>query len=260
MKAAFFVITTAIAAGAVTLVACGSDGANTSSSGTTSSTTTTTTGAGGAGGEVTTTSAGGAGGTGGMGQGGGTGGAGGAPLCQSLGDACSMCLYASCQDLYCTCYNNQACTDLVFTCLNQCDPASADYQMCTQDCATMYPGGVSDGALLGGCSDQNCAADCPTSGIPIDPCSECLFTNCSNEMNACFANAECAAILQCAQECPVADPGNPDCPTDCATMHPLGAQQALAVLNCSNTNCSTECQFSSQAAPPGIRARRPPLE
>lgn len=243
MKRAFFILTAGIAAALASLAACGSDEANTSTSGTTNSTTTTTTGAGGAGGEMTTTSAGGAGGMGGMGQGGATGGAGGAAPCQSLGDACSTCLHTNCQDLYCTCYNNQECIDLVFTCLSQCDPAAADYQMCTQNCATMYPGGVSDGALLGGCSDQNCAADCPTSGIPIDPCSECLFTNCSNEMNACFANADCAATLECAQACPMTDPNNPNCPQDCALAHPGGLQQALGVLNCSNTNCSTECQF-----------------
>lgn len=244
MRSAYLIAGLVAVAGASMMAACGSDDANTSSGGGTTTTSTTTTtgtgGAGGTGGDMTTAS-GGAGGAGG--QGGGTGGAGGAPQCQSLGDACSLCLHTNCQDLYCTCYNNADCTDLVFNCLSQCDPAAADYQMCTQDCATMYSGGVSDAALLGGCSDQNCAADCPPSGIPIDPCSECLFTNCSNEMNACFANAECAAILECAQACPVTDPGNPNCPQDCALAHPGGLQQALAVLNCSDMNCAMQCQF-----------------
>lgn len=234
MRSAYLIAGLVAVAGASMMAACGSDDANISSGGGTTTTTTTTTGTGGAGGTGgdMTTASGGAGGTGG--QGGGAGGAGGAPLCQSLGDACSMCLHTNCQDLYCTCYNNADCTGLVFNCLSQCDPAAADYQMCVQDCSTMYPGGISDGALLGGCSDQNCALDCPPSGVTIDACSECLFTNCPNEMNACLADPACAAAVDCIQMCP---PGDINCPLTCAN----GVPGAQAVLQCGVTNCQAQC-------------------
>lgn len=234
MRSAYFLAGFVAVAGASVMAACGSDESNTSTGDTTTTTTTTTSsagGAGGAGGDMTTAS-GGAGGQGG--QGGGTGGAGGAAPCESLGDACSTCLHTMCQDLYCTCYNNAECSALVFTCLNQCDPTAADYQMCVQDCSTMYPGGISDGALLGGCSDQNCATDCPPSGVVIDACSECLFTNCSNEMNTCLADPSCAAAIDCIQMCP---PNDIACPTMCAQNIP-GAQ---AVLQCGFVNCQMQC-------------------
>lgn len=236
MRSAYLIAGLVAVAGASVMAACGSDDANTSSGGGTTTTSTTTTGTGGAGGTGgdMTTASGGAGGMGGQGQGGGTGGGGGAAPCQSLGDACSTCLHTNCQDLYCTCYNNADCTGLVFNCLNQCDPAAADYQMCVQDCSTMYPGGISDGALLGGCSDQNCAMDCPASGVVIDACSECLFTNCPNEMNTCLADPACAAAVECIQMCP---PGDINCPLTCAN----GVPGAQAVLQCGLTNCQAQC-------------------
>ena len=233
MKNASLIIGATLALGLSAFIGCGSDTVQTPTGGT--STTTTTTGTGGAGGG-STTSAGGAGGTGGEGGGmGGAGGAGGGVVCEAVPTDCGTCLYTMCQDLYCECYGNQECVDLLFTCLSQC---AAGDTMCSQDCAAQYPGGVSDAALLGGCSDQNCAVDCPMSGIVVNECTECLFTSCDTEMNACFENPECVAILDCAQQCPA---GDGQCPQDCAFMYPGGLQPALGVFNCANANCDMQC-------------------
>jgi hypothetical protein len=112
--------------------------------------------------------------------------------------------------------------------------------MCTNNCTNQNPGGITDAALLGGCSDQNCQPECPPSGLMIGDCETCLFMNCSNEMNACLSNPDCQAILQCAQMCM---PGDDICQQDCALMYPGGIQQAGAVAQCLTANCTMECQM-----------------
>jgi len=236
MKSSSLVIAGALAVAGV--VGCGSDTTETPSGGTNTTTTTTGQGgAGGAGGDMTssTTSAGGAGG---MGQGGGTGGGGGAMVCPGLNDPCSDCLADQCQESYCACYNNPECTALGM-CLYGCDQNDPNYEQCTQDCAAQHPQGVADAAVVGSCSDQNCQPECPPTGIMLDPCQECLLTECNDEMDACFANPECQAIIECGQMCA---PGDQACQQDCAAMHPGGLAQAGAVLSCGQTNCSMQCQ------------------
>ncbi|AKT42590.1 hypothetical protein [Chondromyces crocatus] len=211
------------------LVGCGSDDAQT-----TSTTTSSTSSGGGSGGDGgSTVSAGGAGGVGGTGGEGGQGGSGGSAMaCEPLPEPCSTCLYNECQERYCDCYGNSACSALLFTCLSQC--ASGD-QACVQTCATQHPNGVSDAALLGACSDQACSNVCPTAGIVVNGCTECLFTECPTQMNACFAEPACAAAVECVQMCP---PNNFNCISTCVG----GNQNAQTVLSCAVQNCSGQCQ------------------
>jgi hypothetical protein len=169
----------------------------------------------------------------------GTGG-GGAPECNAVPGECGQCLYTECQESYCACYANPDCAALG-TCLNTCDPADPNYNQCVQDCQTQYPQGIADAALVGSCSDQNCQPQCPATGVTLGPCEECLLTNCNDEMQACLADPDCQAIIDCAQACPMTDPNNPNCPIECAQMHPGGAAEAGAVINCSQDSCTNEC-------------------
>jgi hypothetical protein len=198
--------------------------------------TTTTTGSGGgtgSGGDMTTTTT--SSGTGGMGQGGaGQGGAGGGPTCPGLGDDCTNCTAAQCQDTYCACFNNPACVAIV-----QCIQGCAGDDACVQDCLTQNSDGASDAILLGDCTAESCDVECPGAGPDLPPCYECTFEQCSTEMNTCFANPECAAIILCAQACPA---GDQTCVQDCVVQHPGGVTDAQAVLTCSNTNCQAQCQ------------------
>lgn len=220
------------------LIGCGSTTTESPTGGTTTSTTGTGGGGtGGAGGDMTTTTSSG-GGAGGMGQGGAGGAGGGAPACEAVPGECGQCLYTECQESYCACYANPECAALG-TCLNACDPADPDYQQCTQDCQTQHPGGIADAALVGNCSDQNCQPQCPATGVTLGPCEECLLTNCNDEMDACLANPECQALIECAQMCPQ---GDQQCQQNCAAMHQGGFQQALGVLNCADMNCNMQCQ------------------
>lgn len=213
------------------LVGCGSDDVTVGGGG--STTTTTITGQGGAGGEGTTTTTSSTTTTT-TGQGGNGGGGGGSSSCASLGDVCTDCLYANCNQTYCGCFDNQECVLLV-NCLQGCQGDQA----CQQTCMNDHPAGVTDALLVSDCTAISCDAECPGAGQDLPPCQECLFTMCETEIDACFANPDCFALLECVQNCPMGDQA---CQQQCASQHIGGIALAQAVLSCGNTNCGAQCQ------------------
>jgi hypothetical protein len=56
------------------------------------------------------------------------------------------------------------------------------------------------------------------------------------ELQACQANAECAAIASCAKAC-----SDDPCVQACITQHPNGADDLNAYLGCAQQNCQTDC-------------------
>jgi hypothetical protein len=219
--------------GMMALVGCGSDDSAEGSSATGG----TASGSGGATGATTGSSTGeGGGGAGGGGAGGGATGAGGGntAACTSDGTACGTCSLAQCEDLYCGCREDADCNGL-FECLLACN---ADDQDCAQACASAHEGGVSQVALAASCAASACSAECPTAQA-LGPCELCLFESCADDMNRCFANAECAAILDCIGECP---PGNTLCAQRCAGRHPDGVDDVQRVGECTQDPCAASCQ------------------
>jgi hypothetical protein len=233
---AWLVMATGLAGGAVT-ASCGSDVTEDPFSATSS--TQAGSGASGSagaaqGGDVAA-SAGGAGGaatggaaTGGFGQGGSE------ARCESMGDDCTVCMAGQCTDVYCTCYANAACGNLM-ACAAEC--GSGDMG-CHQDCLTNNADGISDALLLGDCAATTCDASC-SFGTALGPCRTCLFSECKTAMNACFANPECTALIQCFQEC---SPGDMGCGQNCLAEHADGAVDAEAVRVCRQESCSRPCQ------------------
>jgi hypothetical protein len=209
--------------------ACGSDTVETPTGGTGTGAGATTSSSTGMGGDMTTSTA--TTGTGGMG-GGGQGGS----MCPGFGDPCTNCTAAQCQATYCDCFNNPDCVALV-QCLQGCTPGDA---ACQQTCFTDNQNGISDSVLLADCVEPNCngPTECNGSGQALGPCEECLFTSCPAEMNTCLANAECYALITCAQACP---PGDQACINNCGLMHTGGINDAQGVLNCANNACAAVC-------------------
>ena len=207
---------------------------------------TTTDGGGGQGGATVTTATGGAGGDGGGVGGGpggtggtsttttGQGGSGGGLVCQPLSDVCAQCAYGACEDLYCQCYAEMDCAQLV-NCLQPCDPTDIP---CQQPCLTDHQDSISKAFLLGDCAGGGCAAECMGVAV-LGDCPKCLFTSCQSQMNACLADADCYEIVNCAIDCPA---GDFSCALGCANGKPSTAtNKALAVQSCMYQSCSNLC-------------------
>jgi len=197
-------------------------------------TTTTSTGQGGEGGSgtTTTTTTTTTTGEGGAGQGGnGQGGEGGTMTCPGLGDECTNCLSAECQQTYCACFNNSECVQLA-QCLQACD---AGDDACQQACLEDHPEGIGDSLLVSDCTAANCNAECPGAGQELTPCVECLLTQCSMQMDACFADPECLELITCVQACALDDE---PCQQGCAAANPGGIGEAQVVFECADDQCN----------------------
>lgn len=152
--------------------------------------------------------------------------------CAGLGDACSDCLFTSCNALYCACYDNATCGALV-ACTQGC---AAGDDGCAQACLTNNQAGISAAALVSDCAATSCPS-CP--GVAaLGPCEKCLFTSCSAQMNKCLANEECGALIQCAQDCA---PGDDTCLAFCAFEHSGGTDDGQAVSDCLGASCGGQC-------------------
>src|SRR5262249_36336312 len=138
-------------------------------------------------------------GTGGVSTGSSTGtttnGAGGGPFCPSFGDPCTGCMSQACPTVFCGCAENPECLALI-----SCVTACGGTQDCLQTCMTAHPDGISDVILLSDCAGTTCDSACGW-GQAIDPCQKCIFNDCQDQANACFATPECGLLFQCLTSC-----------------------------------------------------------
>jgi hypothetical protein len=159
---------------------------------------------------------------------GGAGGTGG-EACSGEGDPCTECLFVECQQLWCGCTADPACTGLL-TCLDPCTPGD---NACEQPCLTMYETAISSAVMVGDCGAESCAVACPGSGDQ-DACGECLFTSCATAMNGCFGNPACVALIECYGGCLPFDAG---CFATCDATYSGGSSDFQAIQACSDTQC-----------------------
>jgi len=161
----------------------------------------------------------------------GSSGSGGGELCPGFGDVCTECLSGACPSTYCTCYENDECLALI-ECVDAC---SSD--ACQQACFSAHPNGISDLYLLTDCAATSCDSECPGNAV-VDPCTKCIFEDCSSEMNACLADPECLELYTCLSDC-----GDVDliCQKGCYAAHGGAVAELQAVLQCSATSCPGPC-------------------
>lgn len=166
--------------------------------------------------------------------GGGTGGEGGSPICPGFGDTCTECLSTGCSDTFCACSDEIHCFGYL-QCLGTCMMGD---QPCFQNCAAVHEPGISIAILTADCAATTCDGSCMF-GQPLTGCQKCLYTDCSEQMNACLADPECVALVQCLQACP---PGDQACGQTCVNDHLMGLPEAQAVRDCRMDFCDGACQ------------------
>lgn len=229
----------------VTTLACNSEvtveptGTGGGTSSTSSSAAGGTTSVGGSGGAIGGGGAGATGGTGGVGGEpaggsggeGGSGGGGGGEICPGF-SPCTDCMSTGCSEVYCACANEDHCLGYL-DCLSYC--AEGDNE-CRQMCANNHEPGIAAAILVVDCAATVCDGTCMF-GKELNDCQTCLYTSCPEQMNACIADAECIALVQCLQTCS----GDMACAQACIGDHPDGLPEAQAVKMCQTDNCFDPC-------------------
>lgn len=86
---------------------------------------------------------------------------------------------------------------------------------------------------------------CDNTGV-CDNCVSCAWNGpCQGYAQACLANPECVAIMQCYQQC-----NQPDCTTPCWIPHPAGQADYLAASICVTCdNCYADCDGGQVGCP-----------
>lgn len=161
--------------------------------------------------------------------------------------ACDQCVNGKCLALCQTCAANAECVALV-SCALLCP---ANDQTCVSACTQQHPNGVIDALPLagaGGCVPQNCATQCglSTGACTIQfanpPCDSCVQSYCLTECQACAANTDCVALVQCGMLCA---PGDQNCINSCTQQHPNGVNTALPFVDpttgCVALHCASQC-------------------
>lgn len=154
-------------------------------------------------------------------------------MCPGLGDACTGCMSAACAGVYCNCYNEPHCGGYL-ECRGLC---TQEDTACLQNCAAVHEPGISAAVLTAHCAATACDESCMF-GLSLDDCQACLYTECDEPMNACLANPECVALIQCFQTCP---PGDMACGSQCAQEHPAGTLLAQSIRMCRLAECDGIC-------------------
>lgn len=161
------------------------------------------------------------------------GGGGGGLVCSSLGDPCTVCLAAECQESYCRCQQRAECAAAA-NCFLGCTNGDDE---CYPECVAVHAAGAAEVMTMGSCELEKCAVQCPyDNGLSM--CQRCVFSRCPAEASTCFINPACRALLGCVQACGA----NLSCRDDCIAANPDGSQEGQAVLGCGSPACDMACQ------------------
>lgn len=118
--------------------------------------------------------------------------------------------------------------------------------------ATGGSGGTtaSGGATTGGTGGAGGATG-GSGGAPVcqpiaEPCAECAYATCQDLYCACYAEADCAALVACISPC---DPADTVCQQPCLTDHKDSISKAFLLGDCAAGSCSGSC-MGVAAIPP----------
>jgi len=162
-----------------------------------------------------------------------SGSGGGQQVCADFGTACSACVAEACPSDWCACTATFDCPQL-FGCTDDCngDPD------CNQQCLEDHQGGISAAFLVSSCAGGPCAGSCPQGGEPLEPCAECLFQSCDDEMNACLVEPDCMPLWDCLKECAQLDLS---CQDACYDTFGDGVDELETVFDCATASCLPSC-------------------
>lgn len=97
--------------------------------------------------------------------------------------------------------------------------------------------GISDAVSVQSCASSQCGG-CQQGWEPLDPCSECMFQDCDEAMNACLAEPACSALWACLGDCPQL---GLTCQQACYDEFGEGTGALQGLLECTQDECPT-CQ------------------
>jgi hypothetical protein len=103
----------------------------------------------------------------------------------------------------------------------------------SDDADSPKTGGAGGGVnASGGSGGQNAQAG----SVSVTPCVDCIHVKCATYFDACKSEPDCDKLLDCVLNC-AAD----DCKYACETSYPNGKAPRDAAVNCSATQCVSEC-------------------
>ena len=175
----------------------------------------------------------------------------GDPPKKTYGDGtCGTCFATQCDTEIAACGADPGCA-AYYTCLLDCplDPIGNPDPTCEAACPAsesstsqqlkgqltlcrLDTAGVACGCDIG-FRDQQCSTS-----AEANACYKCEEENCCDTYAACHESADCEALVDCMQACPI---GDPICDSDCAFQY----GDAMAIfgprLGCISSECNTEC-------------------
>lgn len=154
----------------------------------------------------------------------------GSTICSGAFDSCTGCADSVCPAAWCECSANMECIAML-DCFGGCGPNEGCYQACMDS----HPDGASDAFRVVGC--EGCSPSC-YGAEPIDPCEECLYSDCEDELNGCIAQEDCLSLWQCLGDCPQFGLA---CQNACYDAYPSGIDPLEELLDCSADECDSTC-------------------
>lgn len=113
---------------------------------------------------------------------------------------------------------------------------------CHADCRQTNPEGVQDFSTRLLCVTSRCGVEC-NKGKPLDACTDCSLSHCSDAIIACGTDPDCNLLMLCSETCLGTNHGYPTgCPQSCLSRAALPAQKLyLEYLLCTSHSCGAEC-------------------
>ncbi len=139
----------------------------------------------------------------------------------------------ACEPVFCGCGASPSCGGFI-ECISHCIPGDT---ACNHGCAAANEGGIALAARLGDCSARSCPVACP-GATRLDACQSCLMVLCEPQVNTCFSNQDCVALVDCATACPAGDDA---CLQGCGFANLGGISDAQALGDCRNGPCGVSC-------------------
>jgi hypothetical protein len=162
-------------------------------------------------------------------------------------DTCFQCTDQNCCSQYVACHADPRCADYYTMCLPNCTAGGTSYSDCVVQCDGQYGAGHADFAPFNACTLQHCLGPC-SNGAP-DACTECLYSDCTDQAVACTGDRACDTLFACLTPC-IGTANADQCTAACTQGVSQATQDKLnAELTCAVTYCSTACPATPAVLP-----------
>lgn len=156
-------------------------------------------------------------------------------------NACHACEDERCCETKQACLADDDCTAFL-ACLDQCSLSSS--AACNVDCGDLYPEGYELFVTRNACVSFRCGAPSECGNDEPDPCVQCWYERCWDELLACDMSSACQRMSSCSVAC-----GAGECRDSCDVSDPAAAALRDAFLSCATARCVSECATTGDEPP-----------